>query len=310
MRSGSRRIIVFAASAVMCLLGLAGVAWASTITQPVGATFAVPGDASGNPLPFTVAATGFTPTALVYVEQCDGVDPTTKDWSPTVDCDLGSSPAPAIVDATGKATFLATDVNHAFTPFKGESEQSLFNCLSPTQPSPANGLADFRNCRMRVSTNNNAITADQSFVALTLPELGSGTTTTSTSTTVSTSSSSTSTSTVPSSTSTTSSTVSSTSTTSTTVPAATTTTIDPTTTTTLEGSTTTTAIGGTTTTIGTLGTTVATTPTTVAALAVDAGTGSGTLPRTGGSSMPVAAAGFVLIIAGVGLAVGGRKRVL
>src|ERR1700710_518647 len=103
MRSRSRQLAIFVTSAVICLLGLAGVAWSSTIVSPAGSPFAVPGDAAGTPQPFTIVATGFTPTSLVYVEQCDGIEPTTKDWSPTVNCDLGTSPAAVIVDGAGKA---------------------------------------------------------------------------------------------------------------------------------------------------------------------------------------------------------------
>ena len=40
---------------------------------------------------------------------------------------------PALADANGLVVFQPDDANHAFTPFKGESPQSLFNCLSPNQ---------------------------------------------------------------------------------------------------------------------------------------------------------------------------------
>ena len=112
----------------------------------------VPGDAAGNPVAFTIVATGYTPGSLVNVEQCDGVSQTAPGWNPTTNCDLATSFAPVLADATGKATFLATDPNHAFTAFKGESPQSLFNCLSPNGPalSPINGLPDYRNCKIRV----------------------------------------------------------------------------------------------------------------------------------------------------------------
>ncbi len=130
------------------------------------------GTAIGQPLPIRVAGTGFSPGSLVFVEQCDGVDPTSTGWSPTTNCDLGTSPSPAIADATGKVVFDANDPNHAFTPFKGVSPQGLFNCLSANEASlaPSNGLPDFRNCQVRVSSNNVAITADRQFFDLTLPD--------------------------------------------------------------------------------------------------------------------------------------------
>ena len=162
--------------AVVATLGSASAAFAGTITTPTGNPFAVPGDASGNPVAFTVVGSGYTPGSLVSVEQCNGVLPTDPSWSPTSDCDLGSSPSPVVVDATGKATFTATDPNHGFTPFKGESPQSLFNCLSPNGPAlqGSNGLPDYRNCQVRVSTSNTTSTADQAFFAIQLPEAATG----------------------------------------------------------------------------------------------------------------------------------------
>ena len=139
-------------------------AFAATITTPSGNPFTVPGDAGGNPVPFTVGASGYTPDAGVFVEQCDGTPSTAVGWDPTTNCDLGSSPASSLADASGNVTFNAADLNHAFHPFKGPSPQGLFNCLSPNQASPANGLPDFKNCQLRVSSNNSAATADQVFL--------------------------------------------------------------------------------------------------------------------------------------------------
>jgi hypothetical protein len=184
-----------AAGLLPLVLG-AGVAVAATITAPTGNPFVVPGDASGNPQPFTVSASGFTQDQLVYVEQCDGIPPTAQGWSPTANCDLGSSPAAAIASASGDVMFAGADPNHGFHPFKGVSPQGLFNCLSPHDPSPNNGLPDFRNCKIRVSTNNAAITADQAFLNIQLPDtVATTTTTTTTSSSSSTSTTSRSTST-------------------------------------------------------------------------------------------------------------------
>lgn len=159
-----------------------GIAFAGTITQPTGNPFVVPGNASGAPLPFTITASGFMPGSLVYVEQCDGTPATAQGWSPTANCDLGSSPAAAIVSGNGVATFAASDTNHAFHPFEGVSPQGLINCLSPHDPSPNNGLPDFRTCQIRVSSNNSAITADQAFLPIQLPDTVPVTTTTTTTT--------------------------------------------------------------------------------------------------------------------------------
>jgi hypothetical protein len=217
-------LALIAVSAVGLVLS-AGSASAATITTPTGNPFVVPGDALGNPVPFTVAASGYTQGQLVYVEECDGTAPTAPGWSPTANCDLGSSPAAVIVDMNGVATFNASDPNHGFHPFKGVSPQGLFNCLSPHGPSPNNGLTDFRNCKIRVSTNNAAITADQAFLNIQLPDAVAGTTTTTTTSTTTSSSSSTTTTSHGTSTTTTSPVT--TSTTTTTTSASTTTTTTP-----------------------------------------------------------------------------------
>ena len=166
---------IVAAFVVVCL-GVIGVvssmgpAFAATaITSPSSNPYAAVGDGAGNPVPFTVSASGFAPGANVFVEQCDGVPATQSGWDAAQDCDLGSSPSPAAADASGNVTFNAADPNHAFTPFKGESPQSLFNCLAPGESSPGNGLVDYTNCQLRVSTNNTAGTSDQVFITLTLP---------------------------------------------------------------------------------------------------------------------------------------------
>ena len=163
---------------VMTILGVglagavvaAGPAGAATsITTPSTNPFAVPGTA-GSPNPFTVSASGFAASASVFIEQCDGVSPTSVGWDPTINCDLGTSPAAALADGSGNVTFAAADANHAFHPFKGASPQGLFNCLSLNDPSPNNGLLDHRTCTVRVSTNNSAATADQVFLTMVLPD--------------------------------------------------------------------------------------------------------------------------------------------
>ena len=172
-----RRIVALFLALLVGGVGLtlaASSASASTITSPSANPFAVPGDAGGNPQAFTISATGFAAGANVFVEQCDGTPPTAIGWSPTANCDLVSSPAAVIADGSGNATFAAADPNHSFLPFKGISPQGIFNCLAPGQASPANGLPDFTNCQVRVSTNNTVATSDQVFLTMTLPAAAAG----------------------------------------------------------------------------------------------------------------------------------------
>jgi len=153
-RRVSRRGIA-AAVAGLVLIGVAGTAFAGTISSPGPGPFTVPADGSGNPLPFTVTATGFGANTAISVEQCDGKSPADPSWSATEDCDLGSSPAPKNSDASGNVTFDASDVNHAFHPFRGDSPQDLFNCLGPNDPATNSGIDDYgangeANCQIRV----------------------------------------------------------------------------------------------------------------------------------------------------------------
>ncbi len=119
-----------------------------------------------------MTAHGFPPNTNVFVEQCDGTSTATPGWSPTINCDNLTSPAPVISTAGGVATFTKDDPNLGFTPFKGESPGGLFNCLSLHDASPNNGVPDFRNCTVRVSTNNAAVTGDQVFLNILLPDGG------------------------------------------------------------------------------------------------------------------------------------------
>ena len=161
-------LIALVAPAAVCMHWVtAAPAVASSFVQPPSSPVVVAVPPSGRVATLEVVASGFASGALVFVEQCDGVSPDQAQWSPTTHCDLGSSPSPAIADAHGVATFPATDRNHAFRPFVGESPQSLFNCNAPARPMPTNGLPDFSHCTLRVSTSNTVVTGDQSFLGVT-----------------------------------------------------------------------------------------------------------------------------------------------
>jgi hypothetical protein len=144
-------------------------AFAATITQPSASPMVVPANASGTPYAFTAEASGFEPGANVFIEQCDGSNTSDVFWDPTINCDLGSSPAPAVADASGKVSFSSSDSNHKFVPFKGTSPQGLFDCLAPGQADTGSGNPSFTNCQVRISTSNNAVTSDQVFIPIQLP---------------------------------------------------------------------------------------------------------------------------------------------
>src|SRR5262249_57105084 len=128
--------------------------------------------------PFTIQATGYGDGDNVYVEQCNGVDPSSVSWSAIADCDSMTAAGPAIAAVdTGDVSFPANDPVLGFHPFKDASPQGEFNCLSPNEPSPDNGLLDYRDCMIRVTTNLTSATPDQAFLTITLPEPGRTSTT-------------------------------------------------------------------------------------------------------------------------------------
>lgn len=139
---------------------------ATVIAEPSANPYHVPLDARGRPMPFTVAVSGFPAGSLVYVEQCDAQPPSATNWAPTRNCDIGTSPAAAIADASGRVRFAADDPNHSFQPFIGLGPESLFNCLTAGSAAAKNGLPEYRSCQIRVSSNNSQSTADQVFLPI------------------------------------------------------------------------------------------------------------------------------------------------
>src|SRR5260221_726614 len=132
--------------------GLGGVAYASggTITAPATNPYVATYDATGNFLSYvTVSRTGFPASTAMYVEQCDGLSPSDPTWDPTINCDLGTSPASVISDGSGNVSFPATGASTKFRPFEGASPQQNFNCLGPAQAHPGTGLQSWTNCQIR-----------------------------------------------------------------------------------------------------------------------------------------------------------------
>lgn len=144
------------------------------ITEPSGDTYHAVLDANGAALPVTIVASGFRPGSQVFVEECDGRAPDDPTWSPTLDCDNGNAPAPAIADANGTARFSKDDRNRTFVPIVGASPGRLFNCVAPNGTPPANELTSYKKCQIRVSSNNVQATADQVFRTVVIGAGGDG----------------------------------------------------------------------------------------------------------------------------------------
>jgi hypothetical protein len=176
-------LIALASGGALITVLLAGAAGAvGSIDQINGSAtgspstpFAWPGDGSGNPIYADVHFTGFVQGNSVVVEECDGVSFADPSWDPTIDCVNTTSPAAVIADANGQGTFLATDSNHRFKPVKGNVGGNFW-CLGTNDPDPANALGEpiFRNCQLRISTNNGGPTADQGSQLIRLPDTTGG----------------------------------------------------------------------------------------------------------------------------------------
>jgi hypothetical protein len=165
-----RAAVAAAMGALTALVGMSAAAADTRITEPSEDPVTVTVADDGWPAAVTVKADGFEPFQSVYIEQCNDRTPEDADWSPAIDCDPGSAPAAAIADESGVVVFAADDPNHAFRPFVGASPQRSFNCLGPDAPSPDNELEqDFRECQIRVSSNNTRSTSDQVFLRIELP---------------------------------------------------------------------------------------------------------------------------------------------
>jgi hypothetical protein len=325
MRSAVRRLLALGLPITLALIGIAvaGVAFAGTITTPSAQPFVVPANGAGQPLSFTVVGSGYPEAAgSVFIEQCDGVAPSTAGYTPLDHCDAATSPAAVDVGADGLATFPADDLNFGFTPFKGKSPQNKFNCVAPGE-TLNNGKPSFENCQIRVSTNNLAVTADQAYRTITLPATTQASTTTTTAaptttttvgpvtTTTTVAPATTTTTTVPQGTTTTTAVGATT----TTVPPTTTTTVQPTTTTTTVAPTTTTTVNPTTTVEPTTTTTVKPTTTTTAPSGTTsttvAGSGSTTTTTLGelGSTSTTAAVGSNTTVGSTGTGSGSTVNV-
>jgi len=138
-----------------------------TVTEPKGNPIHVALDPRGLPVPFTIAGVGFKPGTQVYVEQCDGRPTSAPNWLPTRDCDLGTSPASVIVGPNGRIQFTAGDRNHGFHPFIGPGPETLFSCLRVNGAVSSKSLVpEYRNCQIRLSTNNYQVTDDQLMVPI------------------------------------------------------------------------------------------------------------------------------------------------
>jgi hypothetical protein len=150
--------------ALVAVLVTATVAGAATkIDEPAASPYTVALNAQGQPVPFTVVASGFAPRTPVFVEVCNNRHPGDDNWSPSRDCDPASTNAPVYADKDGVARFDASDVNHVVPIFVGESPQQLFNCVPKGAAKPNNDLPTYTTCQLRAASSPTHATPDQTF---------------------------------------------------------------------------------------------------------------------------------------------------
>lgn len=131
-------------------------------------------DRTGHTGAVTVRASGFVPGELVNVMLCATTPARKPRFVLTLDCDVGTAPAPVLVDAKGIATFGASDHNHAFTPTYGTSPQGLFHCIAKGDPPPRDGNPVSTTCAIRVATNNFNRTDDETYTDVVYSHTGNG----------------------------------------------------------------------------------------------------------------------------------------
>jgi hypothetical protein len=167
MRSVRVRRLLCAVLTAFIVLAVGASAGAETkIVEPTAHPYHVQLDDKGNPIAFTVVASGFTPNANVFIIQCDGRAASDPFWSPGRDCDAGTAPGAVSADAHGVAHFDAANPNQRVLLSVGQSPESIFNCVPAGAEPPSNGLRNFTTCQLRVSTNNAQATDDQVFLPI------------------------------------------------------------------------------------------------------------------------------------------------
>ena len=143
-------------------------------TNPYQALTDVNASGVGTPRFFTITGSGYTPIGTsVFIEVCDGVPPTTSGYDPSIECDIGTSPAAALSDASGNVSYPATDINLRLHLFDGASPSVSFNCLRADEPDPGNGLVSYglpgtADCQVRMSTNNTITTGTEAYFSFAL----------------------------------------------------------------------------------------------------------------------------------------------
>jgi hypothetical protein len=128
----------------------------------------------GTPRFFSITGSGYTPQSTnVFIEICDGVPPTTTGYDPSLDCDIGTSPAAALSDVNGLVSFPAGNLNLQLHLFDGASPSVTFNCLRADETALANGVTSYgipgtADCQIRMSTNNTITTGTESYMSFAL----------------------------------------------------------------------------------------------------------------------------------------------
>jgi hypothetical protein len=196
--------LMSAATLSVSMLVLSATPASAAIVKPSSGSYVVKLDAKGNPIPFTVEASGYAADEPVYLEICDGVPASEAGWSPTIDCDGTTSGAAVAANGRGVATFAVGSQSEVLL-FRGASPTRSFNCVASADmdrsATPATGMGDvvlaarqsyppagdegysadeptplaadptipsWSDCQVRIASTNEVATADQQFVRFSL----------------------------------------------------------------------------------------------------------------------------------------------
>ena len=161
--------VVVALTAAGLVAAVAGPAGAATaISSPTGNPFVVPGNAGGDPHALHRDGDGVPGRARTCTSSsATAPRPTAVGWDPTINCDLGSSPAPVVVRRerervrSRRATPTTSSARSRARARRASSTASLRTTRRPTTGCRTTGA-----CQVRVSTNNAAATTDQVFLKI------------------------------------------------------------------------------------------------------------------------------------------------
>jgi hypothetical protein len=132
-----RKAVFVAAAGLMAVLGIAASPASAAARITARDPYPVPQSPAGvpNAAAIDITGAGFSPGSFVYAQLCDGLAPSSPNWTAQADC--GPATAAVKVEANGKAAFPGSDPSFAIKIWHGDNAndntlgEQQFNCLAP-----------------------------------------------------------------------------------------------------------------------------------------------------------------------------------